>query len=106
MAQLKSVAAVSLIKGDTEIYEVSSTTPYIKLNELIIANTSSDQVTCVVKVFKSDIAQEVTIIANSILLAHESKILPLGTCLNAGDKLIISNNVNKAIDVLVSCVEM
>ena len=106
MAKLQSIAAVNVPNESTSILTVSPDTPFTKISELIIANHTSEQVSCKVSILKYDLALEVVVIPQLTLIAYESKIIPTSTNLNSNDQIIIEPNVNKAIDVLVSFVEM
>ena len=106
MAQLKSVAAIDLIAGTTPVYEVSAETPYAKVTELIVSNTSGSTVSCKVSVYKASTNQTVVIIPSLQLLSNQSHIIGMATCLNTNDKILCDASQPNCIDVLVSCVEM
>jgi hypothetical protein len=106
LAQLKSVGSIDLINGATTVYEVSPDTPYAKLTELIVANTSGNTVSCKISIFKASTNQEIVIIPDLKLLSNQSNIINMATCLNAHDQVICTTSVPDCIDILVSCVEM
>ena len=106
MAQLKSVACVDLTYGETEVFSVGSTVPFVKLTELILANHSTNAVNCKIKIYKANINKEATISSNLRLEANENNFITCQTALNTNDKILINVDVNKAVDVLISCVEM
>lgn len=106
MAQLKSVAATNLGRGTTEVYEVAETTPYAKITEIIISNHSENQTSCKISIYKNDSSQEVIIIPGLQLIASQSRIITMATCLNTSDKILAEPDQPNCIDVLVSCVEM
>lgn len=106
MAQLKSVGSNDLVAGSTIVYEVSSETPYAKLTELIVANTSGNTVSCKFSIYKASTNQEITIVPSLQLLSNQSQIIGMATCLNTNDKILCETSNPSCIDVLVSCVEM
>ena len=107
MAKLNSAAVAKISKGTTELYEVNGTVQQVKVSELIITNTdTSGPVTVSAKIFKATSGTAITIIPNMNLLAVESKIISLSTFLTNGDKILIEANVDNAVDVMVSFIEV
>lgn len=106
MARLLSVAQTNLGRGATEVYEVSEEIPYVKITEIIVSNHSENQASCKISIYKNDTAQEVIIIPGLQLIASQSRIITMATCLNSKDKIVAEPDQPNCIDVLVSCVEM
>lgn len=106
VAKLKSAAAVDLKRGDNEVYVIADTSGGAKLSEITLANKTSAQITITVKIYKSSIDENVTLIPSIALLANEGKIIGLSTILETGDKIIVTSNASNSVDVLISAIEL